>query len=37
MANPTLPAAERQRLKALLLAFGRSDEGRRFQALAGVT
>ena len=37
MANPALPAAERQRLKALLLAFGQSEEGRRFQALAGVT
>ena len=37
MANPALPAAERQRLKALLLALGQSEEGRRFQALAGVS
>lgn len=37
MANPALPQAERQRLKSLLLAFGQSEEGRRFQALAGVT
>jgi phosphonate transport system substrate-binding protein len=37
MANPTLPSAERQRLKALLLAFAQSEEGRKFQGLAGVS
>ena len=37
MANPTLPSAERQRLKALLLTFAQSEEGRKFQGLAGVS
>jgi phosphonate transport system substrate-binding protein len=37
MANPTLPIADRQRLKALLLAFEQSEEGRKFLSLAGVS
>lgn len=35
LANPKLPEAERQRLKATLLRFGPSDEGRRFFSATG--
>ena len=37
MVNPTMPSAERQRLKSALLAFGQSEDGRKFQNLAGVS
>ena len=36
MANPTLGAAERQRLKTLSLQFAASDDGKKFSALTGV-
>lgn len=35
MANPKLPAAQRQRLKALFLGFPQTDEGRKFLSQAG--
>ena len=35
MANPRLPESEKQRLKALILAFPQTEEGRRFFGLSG--
>ena len=35
MANPSLPAAEQQRLKTLILAFPQTEEGKKFFALSG--
>jgi phosphonate transport system substrate-binding protein len=35
MTNPRLPAAEKQRLKQLVLAFPQTDEGRAFFTLSG--
>lgn len=35
MANPRLPEADRQRLKALALAFPQTEDGKRFFALSG--
>jgi len=35
MANPRLPAAEKQRLKQLVLAFPQTDEGKAFFTLSG--
>ncbi len=37
MANPQMPAADKERLKALVLAFPGSEEGQRFFALTGLT
>jgi phosphonate transport system substrate-binding protein len=35
MANPRLPAAEKQRLKQLVLAFPQTEEGKAFFTLSG--
>ncbi len=35
MANPTLPNADKQRLKQLVLAFPQTDDGKKFFTLAG--
>jgi phosphonate transport system substrate-binding protein len=35
MANPRLPESEKQRLKALILTFPQTEEGRRFFGLSG--
>ena len=35
MANPSMSPAQQQRIRALMLAFPQTDEGRRFLSLAG--
>ena len=37
MVNPRVPESEKQRLKALILAFPQTEDGRRFFALSGFT
>ena len=37
MASPELPAADRQRLKTLILAFPQTEEGKKFFVLSGFT
>ena len=37
MAGPQLPAAERERVKALMLKFPMSDDGKKFFSLSGFT
>ena len=37
MINPQLSAADKERLKTLVLQFPRSEDGKKFTALTGVT